>query len=99
MKEDYLRIHARQQASRRVCATPFSGRRFVCFGEGGINVNRAEHLGESQTMFHSKNELREQITCMLAHDGYTEDPVLAGHGEHLDESLGRAVRNCTVRFM
>src|SRR5207245_6759012 len=71
----------RQQAVRCMCATPFSGRIFVSFHEGWIDVDGAQHLGEPQAVLHGENEFRQQIPRMLAHDGDAQDPVLSGYCE------------------
>jgi len=88
-----------EQAVGDVGAFPLAGRILVGLGQGRVNVNGAENLVEPKTMTHRQHILGNQITGVFTDDRHPEDPILAGHGQHLDEAMRLAVGNGAVEII
>ncbi len=56
-------------------------------------------LFSAEAVLHRGDELGDQVARMLADDGDAEDPVLARHGEHLDEAVRLAVGDGAVQVV
>jgi len=80
-------------------AFPFSGRILVRLGQGWVGMDGAQQFVEADALLHGQHKFRQQFTGLGADNGGTENFVLAGHGQHLDEPARHAIGNGAIQVI
>ena len=78
---------------------PVAGHVLVGLGQRRVDVDGAEDPVQANALLHRQHKFGDQVTGMLAGDSDTEDLVLAGHRQHLDQAMRFAVGDGAVEIV
>ena len=92
-------LDPRQQLHWRVRLLPVAGDVLVGLGQGRVDVDGAENLVQTDALFHRQHKFGDQVAGMFADDSDAENPVLARHGQNLDEAVRFAVCDGAVEIV
>lgn len=92
-------LHPPQHAFRLAGFFPLAGGEFVGFRHGGVDVDGAKDLVQTQTVFHGQYILGDQLAGMLADNGDTENPVATFGGDHFHVAFVSTVGNGSVQIV
>lgn len=76
---------------------PFTGCKFIHFGQGWINVDGAHNFAKSQTMFHCQYIFAQHITGMISDDRHTQNFVFASRRNHLNNTVSGLVCQGSIK--